>query len=139
MLCSGARSRLQHEVRSLNCQPKPQHLDLCFPWIQDTYQKGQHLWNYTSEGSGVQLLFSAQVCGSRFPTLAPQTFLHPTQHRTERYQCSSKGLHCLTDRQVIHGEPTNANVPPKMSDKENAYANASETIAESYKREGSKS
>lgn len=74
---------LQHKVCSLNCQPKPQHLESCFPLIQDAYKKGQHLRNYTNEGSGAQVFFSAQVCGSRFPTLAPQTFLHSTQHCTE--------------------------------------------------------
>lgn len=76
MHCNDARLGLHHKVCSLNCQPKPQHLELCFPWIWDTYKKGWHLWNYTHEVSGVQVFLSAQVCGLRFPTLTPQTFLH---------------------------------------------------------------
>lgn len=134
-----ARLGLHHKVCSLNCQPKPQHLELCFPWIQDTYTNGRHLWNYTNEGSGLQAFLSIQVCGLKFPILAPQTFLRSVQNtHPELYQCSAKGLHRFTYRQVIHREPTSLYVLPKINDKEDPYTNTSETIAESYKLEGSK-
>ena len=87
----------------------------------------------------MQVFLPAQVCGLRFPTLAPQTFLHAMQNtHTELYQCSAKGLHRFTYWQVIHREPTNLYILSKINDEEDPYANTSETIAESYKLEGSK-
>lgn len=87
----------------------------------------------------MRIFLSAQVCGSRFPTLAPQTSLHSTQNtHTELYQGSAEGLHHYTYWQVIHREPTNLHILSKINDKEDPYTNTSETIAESYKLEGIK-
>lgn len=137
MLCNGARLDLLYKVRSLNCLLKPQHLELCFPWIQDTYKRGQ-LRNFTNEISGVQAFMCTRVCGSPCPTLAPQTFLYYIQNtHTKLHYSSAMGLHHLTHWEVIHWELTNLYILSKINDAKDTYVNTSETT-ESYELEGNK-
>lgn len=137
VLCNGARLGLLYKVHSLNCLPKPQHLELCFPWIQDTYKKGRCLWNFMDEVSGVQVFMSTHVCGLWCPTLGnPKPSSTPHKIPTPSYtRAVPREVHHFTHWGVITGQHQTCTFFQKLVTQRMHMYN---TSIESYKLEGSK-